>query len=240
MSSQPHKYESDNANTLSSEDSEASSPTPEVLSAQFLANDIEDIRKHTIAHPPDGTQDIDLTHSLDLLVRDFPTTSMDALRANSPSHAAIQRYIARKEPALQDANARKARRKLPNRLTVTHTSNVSYEPVIPDPPYEPVIKKRSRDQPATSKAPPVQTANPVVWDSDDELPTPKRYRVLEDEDPDEDLPDKDPSTPKVRTDSPEPTSFPPRPPRNDDDPERHRHAPPPPHPPIRSPEHPPP
>jgi hypothetical protein len=45
-------HESDNANTLSSEDSEASSPTPEKTSAQILANDIEDIRQHTIDHPP--------------------------------------------------------------------------------------------------------------------------------------------------------------------------------------------
>jgi hypothetical protein len=104
MPSQPLGYESDNANTLSSEDSDAASLTPEAASAQFLANDIEDIRKHTIAHPLDGTQDIDLTHSLDRLVRDFPTTSMDALRAHFPSHAAIQRYLARKEPALQEEN----------------------------------------------------------------------------------------------------------------------------------------
>jgi hypothetical protein len=108
----PHVFpphESDDANTLFSKDSDAS----------FLANEIEDIRQHTIKFPPDGKQDINLTHSLDLLVRIFPTTAMDALRAHFPSHAAIQRYIQRKEPALLEANARKARRKAPDRLTVT-------------------------------------------------------------------------------------------------------------------------
>jgi hypothetical protein len=83
----------------------------------------------------------------------------------------------------------------------------------------PVIKKRSRNQPTTSKALPVKTTCPALWDSDDDLPTPKRYRVLDDEDPDEDLPDEDPSSPKVRTDSSEPTYLPPRPPHNDDNPD---------------------
>jgi hypothetical protein len=140
---------------------------------------------------------------------------MDALRANFPSHAAIQRYIARKEPALQKANARKARRKVPDRLTVTHTSNVSYEPVNPDPSYVRVIKKRSRDQPATSTALPVPTTRPALWDSDDEPPTPKRHRVIDDEDADS--PAEDPITPKVLPDSSEPTYLPPRPPHDDDD-----------------------
>jgi hypothetical protein len=218
----PHVFpphESDNANTLYSEDSDASSPTTEVLSAQFLANEIEDIRHHNIDHPPDGKQDINLTHSLDLLVRDFPTTSMDALRANFPSHAAIQRYIARKEPALQEENIRKARRKLPNRLTVTHTSNVSYEPDVSN---DPVIKKRQRRKrsrlpPTTSTTLPLPAASTVLWDSDDDLPTPKRYRVLDDDDSAEDLPAAAPSTPHVRPDSSEPTYLPPRPPHDDDD-----------------------
>jgi hypothetical protein len=52
MSSQPLGYKSDIANTLSTEDSDASSPTPEVINALFLANEIKDIRKHTIAQPP--------------------------------------------------------------------------------------------------------------------------------------------------------------------------------------------
>jgi hypothetical protein len=60
----PRGYESDNANTLSSEDSDTSSTK---IDAQFLAAAIEDIREHTIAFPPAGKQDIELRHSLDLL-----------------------------------------------------------------------------------------------------------------------------------------------------------------------------
>jgi hypothetical protein len=60
----PREYESNNANTLSTEDSDTSSTK---IDAQFLAAAIEDIREHTIAFPPAGKQDIELTHSLDLL-----------------------------------------------------------------------------------------------------------------------------------------------------------------------------